>query len=95
MITAIDYALMAGYAYRTTRGELNWFPVPQGWAPFFPVPDETTPGFPATDGFESISFTNGTEIVISFAGTDPDDWTGDVAADIALAEGYGSSQLLQ
>lgn len=95
MTTTIDYALMAGYSYRTTRGEMNWFPVPQEWTSFFPVPDETSPGFPTKNGFEATSFTNGTEIVISFAGTDPSDWTGDVAADIALAEGYGSSQLLQ
>lgn len=42
MITAIEYALMAGHAYRTTRDETNWIPVPLGWTPFFPVPDPTT-----------------------------------------------------
>lgn len=73
MTTAIEYALMAGHAYRTTRTELNWIPAPQGWTPFFPVPDPTTPTFPVTAGFEAVSFTNGTEIVISFAGTDPGD----------------------
>jgi hypothetical protein len=44
MTATIDYALMAGHAYRTTRDEINWFPVSQGWTPFFPVPDPTTPG---------------------------------------------------
>ncbi len=92
MITAIEYALMAGHAYRTTRDEINWIPAPQGWTPFFPVPDPSTPFFPATAGFEAISFTNGTEIVISFAGTGGD---GDWANNILLITGYQSAQLRQ
>ena len=95
MITPIEYALMAGHAYRTTRDEINWFPVPQGWTPFFPVPDSSTPNFPTTDGFEAMSFQHGDEIVISFAGTYDKDITGDWAADIGLATGFGSAQLLQ
>lgn len=96
MTTATDYALMAGHAYRTNRNEINWIPFPNGWLPFFPVPDPTTAAaFPATSGFEAISFTNGAEIVISFAGTDPSDIFGDIAADLGLAAGLGSSQLLQ
>lgn len=47
----------------------------------------------ASSGFEAASYTNGTEIVISFAGTYSDDVTGDIAADIGLATGYGSDQL--
>ncbi|MBI5671843.1 MAG: hypothetical protein HZC50_00925 [Nitrospirae bacterium] len=95
MPTAIEYALMAGHAYRTTRDETNWIPVPQGWTPFFPVPDPTTPTFPTTVGFEAISFQRGSEIVISYAGTNPSDVTGDIAADIGLATGLGSAQLIQ
>jgi len=60
MTTAIEYALMAGHAYRTNRDEVNWIPTPQGWTPFFPVPDPTTAAtFPVTSGFEAVSFTNG------------------------------------
>ncbi len=95
MTTAIDYALMAGHAYRTTRDEINWISVPQGWSPFFPVPDPTTPTFPTTSGFEAISFQRGTDIVISYAGTYEKDITGDIFADIGLATGIGSAQLLQ
>ena len=94
MTTAIEYALMAGHAYRTTRDKINWLPAPQGWAPFFPVPDPTTPGFPTTHGFEAVSFTKGTDIVISYAGTDEDS-LGDIAADFNLLIGIGSKQLLQ
>jgi len=65
----IDYALMAGHAYRTTRNEINWLPAPKGWTPFFPVPDSTTSAFPTSSGFEAISFQRGSEIVISYAGT--------------------------
>ena len=65
MATDIEYALMAGASYISTRPDINKFPVPQGWVavtnpPYFK--DDTT-------GFEAIAFTNGTEIVISFAGT--------------------------
>jgi VCBS repeat-containing protein len=95
MPSEIEYALMAGYAYVSTRNEINWFPVPQGWASFFHVSGTTEPSFPTADGFEAISFSNGSEIVISFAGTDIGDVRGDVAADISLANGFGSGQLLQ
>lgn len=99
MTTAIDYALMAGHAYRTTRDQINWIPAPQGWAPFFPVPDpETATIFPVTSGFEAVSFqstTNPNEIVIAYAGTDPTDYFGDILADLALAAGILSAQLRQ
>lgn len=77
MTTAIEYALMAGASYITTRPDINKFPIPQGWTPFFPVPDPKSPTFPTSAGFEAVSFTNGNEIVISFAGTDPADILGD------------------
>lgn len=72
MTTAIEYALMAGASYISTRSEINQFPVPDGW---LEVVDErrTLPS-----GFEATYFANGTEIVISFAGTDPGDIGGDV-----------------
>lgn len=93
MITTVDYALMAGHAYRTTRDEINWIPAPGGWTPFFPVPDPATAAtFPVTTGFEAVTFTNGTEVVISYAGTGPGlnpDWV----ANCALALGNWSDQL--
>jgi hypothetical protein len=52
-------------------------------------------------GFEAATFGNGTaiasstEIVISYAGTDPSDKWGDIAADLALAAGLLSDQLRQ
>jgi Ca2+-binding RTX toxin-like protein len=96
MTTNVEYALMAGNAYISTRDKINLFPVPLGWTPFFPVPDPATADtFPVTAGFEAISFQNGTEIVISFAGTYDKDITGDIAADIALATGVVSDQLKQ
>lgn len=51
MATTIEYALMAGRAYLSTRGKINWFPVPDGWTEFFHVPDPNVPDFQATDGF--------------------------------------------
>ena len=83
-------ALMAGAAYRSTREPGNRFPIPSGWA-------EVT-GFyrKLPSGFEAISFQNGTNIVISYAGTDPDHPLGpDGDANLALATGVGSVQLLQ
>jgi hypothetical protein len=93
MANTIEYALMAGRAYRSTRDEINWFPIPQGWTPFFPVPDSTTPSFPTTEGFEGISFAKGTEIVISYAGTGPGVLQPDLVADAKLALGIWSDQL--
>lgn len=96
MATDIEYALMAGHAYRTTRNEINWIPAPQGWTPYFPVPDPTTASaFPVTGGFEAVAFTNGSEIVIAYAGTHFPDASGDWAANFGLAFGTGSIQLTQ
>jgi hypothetical protein len=49
----------------------------------------------ASTGFEAGYFQRGTDIVIAYAGTDPADLLGDIAADIGLATGLGSAQLLQ
>jgi putative lipase involved disintegration of autophagic bodies len=96
MPTTIEYALMSGASYISTRKDSNQFPVPDGWIEAKHAnPDDGS-------GFEAISFINGTtianstEIVISFAGTylsatDPRD----LLADIALGKGDGSAQLTQ
>lgn len=82
-------ALMAGDSYISNRPDKNRFPIPNGWT--------TVPGSYVRDdssGFEAVSFTNGNQIVISFAGTDSKS-AADLAADIGLATGWGSEQLLQ
>lgn len=83
----IDRALLAGAAYISTRTTENRFPLPQGWSEI-PQSHVALPG-----GFEAVSFTNGTEIVISYAGTGPGltDWD----ANSGLALGFGSEQLNQ
>ncbi|MBU4411714.1 MAG: DUF2974 domain-containing protein, partial [Proteobacteria bacterium] len=88
----IDCALMAGRAYLTTRGQKNWFPIPDGWTEFFHIPNPTNS---TISGFEAVSFQRGDEIVISFAGTYDKDITGDWVANTGLATGFGSAQLLQ
>lgn len=70
MTTAIEYALLAGASYYDTRADLNRFPLPQNWSVVSRYPQD------GITGFEAATFTNGTEIVISFAGTGPGwaDW---------------------
>jgi hypothetical protein len=34
--TLIEYALLAGASYITTRADVNRFSIPQGWTSFFP-----------------------------------------------------------
>lgn len=88
MADAIEYALMAGAAYVSTRNVINQIPIPPGWTPF---------KYESLDsGFEAVSFQQGNDIVISFAGTGPGffgqpDWL----ANINLATGLGSVQLDQ
>ena len=87
MTTAIEYALLAGASYYDTRADQNRFPLPQNWSYVSRISQDTT------TGFEASAFTNGTEIVISFAGTGGDgDWTN---GNIPLASGYLSDQLKQ
>ena len=99
MTTAIEYALMAGRAYISTRDKINWFPVPEGWLDYAHVPNNPDyPQFTGADGFEAVSFQNiasPNEIVISYAGTYDKDITGDIAANVGLVLGTGSAQLLQ
>lgn len=69
MATDIEYALMAGRVYQSTRSEINWFPDLQslGWTEFMLQQQPS--------GFEAISFQKGNEIVISYAGTGSNvDW---------------------
>ncbi|MGA7178056.1 MAG: hypothetical protein WBX11_00515 [Thiobacillaceae bacterium] len=57
----IDEALMAGAVYISTRNVINQIPTPSGWnvGNYRSLPD----------GFEAVSFQQGKNIVISFAGT--------------------------
>jgi hypothetical protein len=93
MITAIEYALMAGAAYISSRDPINQLPTPKGWL----TTRHDNP--PDGSGFEAISFINGTtiadstDIVISFAGTGPfgsGDW---LHGNIPSALGNLSDQL--
>lgn len=82
----IDYALMAGAAYISSRPDINKFPVPQGWAE---AVDERQK---KPSGFEATYFTKGTEVTIAYAGTQPGaaDW---IHGNIPLANGALSDQL--
>ena len=87
----IDCALMAGASYISTRTDNNKFPVPQGWTEQIALRVSND-----SSGFEAITFKKGTEIVISYAGTNPNSLLDpDNAANIGLATGFGSDQLLQ
>lgn len=94
MISTIEYALLAGRAYQSTRNEKNLFPVPDGWLEPLDLRkiDQST-------GFEAGYFQRGNEIVISFAGTDPNNsslfTSPDGKTNAALASGNWSDQLLQ
>lgn len=60
MIDKVTYALMAGDAYISSRpNKVNQFPVPQGWTEFNHIALDS--------GFEAVTFTNGSELVISYA----------------------------
>ena len=65
MTTTIDYALLAGVSYRSNRDSKNRFPTPSDWLEIV----GTYRNLPSS-GFEAVSFTNGFEIVISYAGID-------------------------
>lgn len=95
MTTAIEYALMAGASYISNRDVVNQFTMSSGWSAVTNPPhfkDDAT-------GFEAIAFTNGTDIVISFAGTDGNGGgffsNADKQADLLLGVGAWSDQLGQ
>ena len=89
MTTVVDFALMAGASYISSRAEINMFPAPNLWLEH---EDERRKG---PSGFEATFFTKGSELVISYAGTDPADISGDILTDLSLAAGGLSSQLCQ
>jgi hypothetical protein len=89
------YALMAGAAYASTRAVDNQIPAPEDWYRVDQRIDDTS-------GFEAYAFGNAptlaasTEIVIAYAGTNPNslldpDWL----ANAGLATGTGSDQLVR
>ncbi len=94
MVSRIEYALMAGRAYQSTRNEINWFPALSSWG--WVEPKDQRKVLPS--GFEAGYFQRGTganaEIVIAYAGTYPGQ-LGDLTADGGLAAGLGSIQLNQ
>lgn len=99
MTTLIDYALLAGASYYETRNTINRFPLPEDWSWYDRVPQDTSnlltsSGFEAS-AFQKVNPDGSTEIVISYAGTDPGDLTGDMLANLGLAAGLGSKQLVQ
>jgi hypothetical protein len=89
MATEIEYALMAGASYISTRSEVNQFPVPDGWVEHI----DKRQALPS--GFEATYFTNGSDIVISFAGTGPLGNGDFLHANIPLALGVLPDQLEQ
>ena len=80
MATEIEYGLMAGRAYQSNRAETNLFPIPEGWL------EDQDHHKTGDMGFEATYFRRGTEIVISFAGTNPKQFE-DYLADAAMALG--------
>ena len=65
MATAIEFALMSGASYISTRADINRFPVPKNWTEIIDKREDHP------SGFEATVFQNGSETVISFAGTYP------------------------
>jgi Ca2+-binding RTX toxin-like protein len=95
-VSTLDYALMAGAAYDSTRADGNKIPRPDGWEPLEPG---TTfeHRLDTISGFEAVAFINQAthEIVISFAGTNgTKDITGDwLQGNITSAVGLPATQL--
>ncbi|MBI5556785.1 MAG: DUF2974 domain-containing protein [Deltaproteobacteria bacterium] len=85
----IDCALIAGVAYRSTRDQIYRIPPPDGWTEV-PLSHVTMPS-----GFEAVSFQRNNEIVISFAGANPEMFDPDWLADCALTTGLACSQQLK
>jgi hypothetical protein len=90
MPTELEYALMSGGSYLSTRDQRNQFPIPNGWTQLSISRDDNS-------GFEAVAFQQGTgtnpsNIVISFAGTNFG--VADLAADAALGSGIVWSQQL-
>ena len=80
----IDCALMAGSVYQSSRNPINRIPTPSGWT------EVSGSHQVKPSSFEAATFTNGNQLVISFAGTAQGiDWL----ANGGLSSGIGSEQL--
>jgi len=88
----IDYALMAGAVYISTRDEENRLPTPDGWQKLEYLHESDT-----ETGFEAIAFRKGNQVVISFAGTygSPLPPNPDGVANFWMGQGVYTSQLGQ
>ena len=72
MTTDVEYALMAGNVYESSRNKINQVPVPPGWDRLLYVTDDAGsagPGNVFNFGFGAGVFRQGNDIVISFTGT--------------------------
>lgn len=82
MATNLEYALLSGNIYqRTIRNpdgtfNGNYFqlaPEPEGWS-IAKADGQELYASNGASGFEAAAYTNGNEVVIAYAGTDPDQW---------------------
>ena len=91
MPTLLDYAVLSAVAYDDVRKGKNQVTVPTDWTHIGIVPSSL--------GFAAVAYKNGSDIVISYEGTDTDttansvaDWLG---ANIPASVGIGSTQIVQ
>ncbi len=61
-VQLIDYALLAGASYISTRHDINKFPLPTGWSI---LPNPNGYRLDTSTGFEAVALNKGNEIVIS------------------------------
>ena len=92
VVTTLDYSILAGAAYFSTRAAINRFPIHQDWSEL--IDDRT---LNEQSGFEALAFQSGNQIVLSYSGTDPAaSWTsGDWQTNFALLNGNWADRLLQ
>ncbi len=84
---------MAGASYISTRADINQFPVPNGWTEQVDKRKKED-----SSGFEASYFTKGSEIVISYSGTDPNNaglFSKDMQANLQIIRGDWTAQLQQ
>lgn len=92
MTTPIEYALLAGASYFDTRHAINQFPLPSGWSVLSRNPSDPS------SGFEASAFQKGSEIVISYSGTDPNAaglFSKDLQANLQIIRDDWTAQLQQ
>ncbi len=85
----IDYALMTGATYVSSRNIINQIPTPSGWTSIYYQSYQLS-------GLEATAFQSGNNIVISYAGTNPTsvtDWANNLA--LGSVGGVLSPQLYQ